>query len=404
MKMYSWHLQFISPYRTPIVINVDVDDARPADFVDYVGILGTDEPSGTDLKAILAQLESRVDHTQLPIHNEINVTRGSILSCAFRAFRRQRFSCIHRLKVQFLDGQGLSEGAVDDGGPTRELFRLLLAAIRDSQYFEGSEDSKNIALVNRALESMAYRLIGQMICMALVVGGATDSVEVEEVSDLELWQHLKKILEARRLEEAQEALIEASGALSLLGCGRSILTLENRGRIVEEAARAYVEGRTKGALEQLIEGLDCLGLAKAMKTHSDKLKPLFVLSAQKLIVQDLLSLFEVKFSPQGSNARVRETKTVGFWRDWLIDVSDGCRPVTLEDVLIFASGVDSLPPLDFLQKPEIEFLHDTGMGPRRYPEANTCSVILRLPLHTEYDDFVEYMESGIRQAPVFVFL
>ncbi|KAM4521337.1 unconventional myosin-VIIa-like, partial [Fundulus diaphanus] len=46
----------------------------------------------------------------------------------------------------FVDGEGQSEGAVDDGGPSREFLRLLVAALRDSRYFEGPEGSKNLSL------------------------------------------------------------------------------------------------------------------------------------------------------------------------------------------------------------------------------------------------------------------
>ncbi|KAJ3592952.1 hypothetical protein NHX12_005290 [Muraenolepis orangiensis] len=58
-------------------------------------------------------------------------------------------------------------------------------------------------------------------------------------------------------------------------------------------------------------------------------------------------------------------------------------------------GADSIPPLGFNRQPIIEFLHADEGNIRSFPEANTCEVILRLPLHTNYSSFVEYMESGI---------
>lgn len=36
---------------------------------------------------------------------------------------------------------------------------------------------------------------------------------------------------------------------------------------------------------------------------------------------------------------------------------------------------------------------------RVFPEANTCVLSLRLPLHPVHEDFSEYMISGIVQAP-----
>ncbi|KAJ3583644.1 hypothetical protein NHX12_016334 [Muraenolepis orangiensis] len=64
-------------------------------------------------------------------------------------------------------------------------------------------------------------------------------------------------------------------------------------------------------------------------------------------------------------------------------------------------GADSIPPLGFNRQPIMEFLHADEGNLRRFPEANTCEGILRLPLHTNYSLFEEYMESGIVQAPHF---
>lgn len=48
---------------------------------------------------------------------------------------------------------------------------------------------------------------------------------------------------------------------------------------------------------------------------------------------------------------------------------------TLKDLLIFATGVDSIPPLGFPTKPVLTFLHSED----KYPLANTCALQLKLP-------------------------
>jgi len=76
--------------------------------------------------------------------------------------------------------------------------------------------------------------------------------------------------------------------------------------------------------------------------------------------------------------------------------------VTLEDVLTFATGSDCEPAIGFSPQPSVEFLHeDLPSGVVKFPRANTCGVVLCLPIVGCYDTFVEYMESGIRQAPTF---
>ncbi|KAL0159487.1 hypothetical protein M9458_043212, partial [Cirrhinus mrigala] len=54
-----------------------------------------------------------------------------------------------------------------------------------------------------------------------------------------------------------------------------------------------------------------------------------------------------------------------------------------------------IPPLGFPCKPTIQFLHPEDYGMRIFPEANTCDITLRLPLHASYLNFREKMESGI---------
>ncbi|KAK9976745.1 hypothetical protein ABG768_021948, partial [Culter alburnus] len=81
----------------------------------------------------------------------------------------------------------------------------------------------------------------------------------------------------------------------------------------------------------------------------------------------------------------------------------GTRPVNLGQILIFTSGADKIPPLGFGHKPTIQFLHPEDHGNRIFPEANTCDVTLRLPLHGTYLQFRERMESGILQSPTFGF-
>ncbi|MEQ2246136.1 hypothetical protein ILYODFUR_035128 [Ilyodon furcidens] len=104
-----------------------------------------------DAAAILQSLTSLVDEGTPPRSNYVNVMRDSVLESAFRAFKRQRFSPWHRLNVTFVDTAGVTEGAVDDGGPTREFLRLLITEIKDSSFFNGPDYNKNLSLVSRSM-------------------------------------------------------------------------------------------------------------------------------------------------------------------------------------------------------------------------------------------------------------
>uniref|UniRef100_A0A8C9YPL1 HECT domain-containing protein n=1 Tax=Sander lucioperca TaxID=283035 RepID=A0A8C9YPL1_SANLU len=70
--------------------------------------------------------------------------------------------------------------------------------------------------------------------------------------------------------------------------------------------------------------------------------------------------------------------------------------VSLEDILVFFTGCDSIPALGFSPKPSLEFITHS-----RFPVANTCENILRIPVHAEYTDFRSDMNFAIRNSPGF---
>lgn len=92
------------------------------------------------------KLVSRVDFTSCPTTNQINVSRDRIFHGSVQAFKRRRFDPAAKLDIVFVDNEGVSEGAVDEGGPSREYFRLLMKAIQQSKIFEGPEQKKHLTL------------------------------------------------------------------------------------------------------------------------------------------------------------------------------------------------------------------------------------------------------------------
>ena len=62
----------------------------------------------------------------------IRVRRSHIFSDALRQYSRESFDCSKFLRIRFI-----GEAAVDDGGPRREFFHLLLQEMFKSSYFAG---------------------------------------------------------------------------------------------------------------------------------------------------------------------------------------------------------------------------------------------------------------------------
>ncbi|XP_058629589.1 G2/M phase-specific E3 ubiquitin-protein ligase-like [Onychostoma macrolepis] len=370
---------------------------------------------------ILTELTNKINPEDQHSSNMINSCRDDIYGSARRAFSRCLFDPYKPLGVVFMDLGNNSEGAVDDGGPTREFCHLLMKDIQSRSLFEGPDHSKLLALDSHAISKGDYKLLGKMIsiCLihggvaphffaprlfSLVVGEATEDVDLTEIVDEGFRSQLQKIQDAITIEETREALEEASNSLSLLGSlNIQCRTLEDRETVVQCAAKFYLEGRLNAAMEQFVDGLGCLGLHAAMKTNSKHLRYLFLAKEDPLTAQDLIDVFSPHFAEQGSNRRHNEIRTYAWFRDFLLDVEGGemqvdqSKNLTLQEVLAFASGLEELPPLGFKNQPIIEFMHTD----RKFPEANTCDVVLRLPILRSYEEFCNLMCSGILQATEF---
>ena len=65
------------------------------------------------------------------------------------------------------------------------------------------------------------------------------------------------------------------------------------------------------------------------------------------------------------------------------------RVVTTTDLLVFFTGADGDPPLGFPQQPHLTFT-DSGLA-----TANSCSLILKLPVGHCYDVFREKMIESL---------
>jgi hypothetical protein len=80
--------------------------------------------------------------------------------------------------------------------------------------------------------------------------------------------------------------------------------------------------------------------------------------------------------------------------------------LTLSDVLVFISGMSSVPPLGFEQQPVLKFRHlgdlcAADMFTAEFPLANTCTLELHLPIHTSYEIFRDRMSAAMSMVKTF---
>lgn len=73
--------------------------------------------------------------------------------------------------------------------------------------------------------------------------------------------------------------------------------------------------------------------------------------------------------------------------------------MSLEDILVFATGADAVPPCGFDPLPVAQFWSD------RRPRGNNCANSIVLPtwpdINVTYEEFKDFMDDGIQNSPGF---
>ncbi|XP_033099825.1 G2/M phase-specific E3 ubiquitin-protein ligase-like [Anneissia japonica] len=100
-----------------------------------------------------------------------NICRSNVWSGAVRGLKRKSFAPSKRLSLLFTDSIGQAEGAIDQGGPRREFFTLIMEEIKQSSLFDGPMDKRVLSFNGAAMAEDRYFHAGQLIAMSLVHGG-----------------------------------------------------------------------------------------------------------------------------------------------------------------------------------------------------------------------------------------
>lgn len=119
-------------------------------------------------------------------------------------------------------------------------------------------------------------------------------------------------------------------------------------------------------------------------------------SVEQLTSTTLENLFEVELSEQGTTRRQEETRVLAFWRDYLLDTEDKQTGISLSDILMFATGLSSLPPSGIKPRPKLVFQRVS-----RFPCSRTCANTMEIPLSMTYEEFQKDMDFGIQNSPGF---
>nr|XP_024657858.1 G2/M phase-specific E3 ubiquitin-protein ligase-like [Maylandia zebra] len=369
-----------------------------------------EEDVNINLPDIIANLSSAIHHGSV---SRFNISRANVWDGAVRGFRRLSYSETNDMLVKFTDDSGILEEGLDAGGPKREFLSLLMKHMKDRPIFDGPEGRRFLVYNAKAVREDEYYLAGKMIAVSVVHGGpgphflseelvhylagqTSVKATVASVTDDDIGKALQEIDSAGSVDVLRDCVIKHSTMLQVAGCLRHVSTVEEKKDIVSDYLRWYIIARNSSVIDRETEGLSALNFLSALQQHPTLLSPVLCHMEKKLTALELERLFKPDFSPSGSNRRRLESQTVGYWSDYLLDCEESQTAVSLGDVLMFATGLTSLPPSGLDPLPSLQFLDDS-----LFPMANTCLNLLKLPMITSYSLFKSNMDFGIQNSPGF---
>lgn len=392
----------------PVVI-----DSSCSDVEDVENFQEEDRDTDIGLTAadILSNLSFNINTMSC---SRFNINRANVWDGALRGFKRSSFDPTCSLLVKFTDDIGQTEEAVDTGGPTREFLTLLMDAIKTSRFFEGKDDGKYLSFDSKAAEGDEYFQVGRMVAVSIVHGGPgprcfspsfyqylvgkvkTIEAPIEDIPDTEVRNVLLEIKNARTLEELVELADKHSSMLQTAGCYRCLRTLGDKEKVVDGYIQWYFTYRNHVSFQRFKDGLATLNFFNALEQHPSIFLPYMCYRAEDLTAEIVESLFRPQLSPIGSSNRHEEERVLGYWLDYLIAVKEDGSGMSLQDILMFATGLKEIPAAKLIPQPQLTFQKHA-----RFPEANVCANTIKLPILPSYEIFEEAMNYGIKNAPGF---
>nr|XP_055024358.1 uncharacterized protein LOC129414352 [Misgurnus anguillicaudatus] len=327
----------------------------------------------------------------------ILVHRNKVLQSAKEAISNSNFSWTKTPLVTFV-----GEEALDCGGPRREFFRLLMMEVQSSLgIFEGKPGQLFFTYDQMALEQHKYELAGKLIAWSVAHGGpgfkALDPclyqlMCIQEcplenfdwclIPDADIQRKLQKILSCKTTADLHRLQREEGDWIcecGIPGIYRPDISIRDLPKIYSCAVRHYIYLRTSKMIHQFTKGLNAYGqFWDLVKSYWADFLLIFTNMHEPISRSTFRSLFQIDWSKATSHRRMAEEETIKCWELLLKMIEDKKTKLQFEELLVFVTGADEIPPLGFPQKPSIHFYHPEKRG-CRLPYANTCTMGLFLP-------------------------
>uniref|UniRef100_A0A1Y1LU81 HECT domain-containing protein n=2 Tax=Photinus pyralis TaxID=7054 RepID=A0A1Y1LU81_PHOPY len=296
-------------------------------------------------------IRSLDDHTQnvnsftlelQALHNKItesvtyfNVNREDIFLTCKLALQRKSFNPFNRLSVNFVDSDENTEGAIDGGGPSAEMFRLCMSYFLTSCLFDGNNESKNLTYCIEQLQANNYYYCGQIIGMSILHGfGGPNFISqalfdfllygidgmapnIDDVPEGTLKTILHTMHDCNDVVDLQNIILDED-MISISGWS-FISDITEKEKLIADVCKFHVALRVRPALEQFESGLKSCEIHHLINKYPSDMKSLFCFTATKLTFSKMKELFSPVLNPQGSNLRSIENRVLGNYYNFVAD-------------------------------------------------------------------------------------
>ena len=171
-------------------------------------------PDTIKTKHILLQHQDRVMSGDPEDAQSIIVRRSHIFADASRTFTPPTFNPTSRVTF-------VGEAAVDEGGPRREFFRLLMqSAVSSSGIFVGSSGHVVPMHSLEALSSNKFYVVGKMFATSIVQGGLAPFCFAKPEADFLVFGTVKSAIDLKDIPDfdIMQSMIKVSLWLLLYTC------------------------------------------------------------------------------------------------------------------------------------------------------------------------------------------
>ncbi|XP_076845164.1 uncharacterized protein LOC143490355 [Brachyhypopomus gauderio] len=325
------------------------------------------------------------------------IWRKQLLKSTIHVFSNSNFPWTKTPHIEFV-----GEEAFDNGGPTREFFRLLMIEVQSSLgIFEGRPGHLFFTYDQSALQHHKYKQAGKLVAWSVAHGGpglkALDpclyqlmcgqetqltGFDWRLIPDADVQAKVQKILSCKTsqdLRALQRDLGDWICDCGFPGIYGPKISIQDLPDIYSYVVRHYIYLRVSNMVVQFTEGLNlCGGLWDTVKANWIDFLPIFTNMSEPISRATFRALFQINWSREGTKCREEEEETIYYWELVLKMIEDKETELCFQELLVFITAADDVPALGFPQKPTINFYQPERLG-RRLPYASTCMMGLFLP-------------------------